>query len=217
MTLRLLLVPLVVFFLQVSSRPALGADKTEKGISLRLLACEVTEETEKVFLETKDGKSDDFDLPSSAFTAPIKVSRREVVLKAPGNDVPLSAITLPEQGHVFAVLLAPKEPGGLSPTIIRLDDDSFKPGDYHFINCSKETLVLHLGDTEAMVEAGTAVKSRPSGPAGGGFCKITMSTRSGSGEKTFASTRWLMANPKRGFVIFTTRPNGRISYRAVDE
>jgi hypothetical protein len=44
-----------------------------------------------------------------------------------------------------------------------------------------------------------------------------MSTRSESGDKTFASTRWLMANPKRGYVIFTARPNGKISYRAVDE
>ena len=217
MTLRLQLLFLAAFFLQVSTRPALGADKPEKGIALRLLACEVTEEAPKVFLETKDGKSDDFDLLSSAFTAPMKVSRREVMLKAPGNDVPLTAITLPDRGHVFAVLLAPKEPEGLNPTIIRLDDDSFKPGDYHFVNCSKETVVLHLGDTEAVVEAGACVKSRPSGPVGGGFCKITMSTRSESGDKTFASTRWLMANPKRGYVIFTARPNGKISYRAVDE
>lgn len=217
MTLRLPLLFLATFFLQVSTHPALGADKPEKGIALRLLACEVTEEAPKVFLERKDGKSDDFDLPSSAFTAPMKVSCREVMLKAPGNDVPLSAITLPDQGHVFAVLLVSKEPDGFNPTIIRLDDDSFKPGDYHFINCTKETLVLQLGDTEAQVDAGASVKSRPSGPVGSGFCKITMSTRSEAGDKTFASTRWLMANPKRGFVIFTTRPNGKVVYRAVDE
>jgi hypothetical protein len=158
-----------------------------------------------------------FDLPSSALTAPIEVSRREVVLKAPGIDVPLCDIALPEQGRVFAVLLAPKEPDGLTPTVVRLDDASFKPGDYHFINLSKETLVLKLGDTEVVVGAGESVKSRPSGPVGGGFCRITMSTRGDTGDKTFASTRWLMDNPRRGYVIFTTRPNGRITYRAVDE
>lgn len=217
MMLRLPLLFLAVFVLQISTRPALGADKPEKGIVLRLLACKDTKEPPKVFLETKDGKSDAFDLPSSAFTAPTEVSHREVMLKAPGNDVPLSDLTLPDQGRVFAVLLAPKEPEGLNPTVVRLDDDTFKPGDCFFVNCSKETLVLQLGETEVVIDAGASLKSRLSGPVGSGFCKITMSTRSESGDKIFASTRWLMANPKRGFVIFTERPNGRIAYRAVDE
>lgn len=217
MTLRLPLLFLAAFFLQVSTRPALGADKPEKGIALRLLACEVTEEAPKVFLETKDGKSDDFDLPSSAFTAPMKVSCREVMIKAPGNDVPLSAITLPDQGHVFAVLLAPKEPEGLKPTIIRLDDDSFKPGDYYFVNCSKEKLVLKLGDTEVVIEAGESLKSRPSGPIGGGFSKVTMSTRGESGDKVFASTRWPVDESKRGYIVFLSGPGGRVTYRSIDE
>lgn len=217
MTLRLPLLFLAAVFLHISSPSARGDGKPEKGIVLRLLACEVTKEVPKVFLETKDGRSDELDLPSSAFTAPMAVSRREVVLKAAGNDVPLSDITLPDQGRVFAVLLAPKEPEGFTPTVVRLDDNSFKPGDYHFINCSKESVVLKLGDTEVVVQSGESVKSRPSGPVGSGFCKITMSTRGESGDKTFASTRWLMANPKRGYVIFTARSNGKITYRAVDE
>ena len=217
MTSRLPLLFLAAIIPSFSAHPARGADKPEKGIVLRLLACEVAKQATKVFLETKDGRSDVFDLPSSAFTAPMAVSRREVALKAPGNDVPLSDITLPDQGRAFAVLLAPKEPDGWTPRVVRLDDDSFKPGDYHFVNLSKETLVLKLGDTEVVLGAGESVKSRPSGPVGSGFCNITMSTRSGSGDKVFASTRWLLANPQRGYVIFTARSNGKITYRAVDE
>jgi hypothetical protein len=217
MTLRLPLLFVAAILLPSSAHPALGDGKPEKGIVLRLLACEVAKEAPKVFLETRDGRSDVFDLPSSSFTAPMAVSRREVALKVPGNDVPLSDITLLDQGRVFAVLLAPKEPEGFTPTVVRLDDDSFKPGDYHFVNCSKEMLVLKLGDTEVVVEAGKSVKSRPAGPVGGGFCNITMSTRTASGDKIFASTRWLMANPKRGYIIFTARSNGKITYRAVDE
>ncbi|MCU0749242.1 MAG: hypothetical protein MUF13_06820 [Akkermansiaceae bacterium] len=217
MILRLPLLFLVAILLHISTRPVQGADKPGKSIALRLLACEVTQDPPKVYLETTGGKSDEFDLPSSAFTAPIEVSHREVVLKAPGNDVPMSDIIIPDQGRTFAVLLAPKDPEGFTPTVLRLDDNSFKPGDYHFVNLSKETLVLKLGDTEVVVEAGASVKSRPSGPLGSGFCKVIMSTRSESGDKIFASTRWLMANPKRGYVIFTARSNGKITYRAVDE
>lgn len=217
MTLRLPLLFIAAISLPFSALPVQSADKPETGIVLRLLACEVTKELPKVFLETKDSKSDVFDLPSSAFTAPMTVSRREVALKAPDKDAPLSVITLPDQGAAFAILLAPKEPDGFTPTVVRLDDDSFKPGDYYFVNCSKETLVLKLGETGVVVEAGKSVKSRPVGPVGSGFCKVTMSTRGESGDKLFASTRWLMANPKRGYVIFTARPNGRITYRAVDE
>jgi len=217
MILRLQLMFLVALLVHISIRPAHGSPPSGKGMVLRLLACEIAKEAPKVFLETKDGRSDVFDLPSTAFTAPITVSRHEVVLKASGDDALLSEIKLPGQGRDFAVVLAPKDPEGLIPMVVRLDDDSFKPGDYHFVNCSKETLVLKLGDTEVVVEAGESVKSRPSGPPGSGFCKVTMSTRSDSGDKTFASTRWLMANPKRGYVIFTPRPNGKITYRAVDE
>lgn len=217
MTLRLPLLFLAAMLPHISAPQARGAANAEKGIRLRLLACEVSKESPEVFLETKDGRSEVFDLPSSAFTEPMAVSRREVVLKASGEDAPLADITLPGQGRMFAVLLAPKNPEGLAATVIRLDDDSFKPGDYHFINCSEETLVLHLGDTEVVVEAGESVKSRPSGPAGSGFCTITMSTRGESADKTFASTRWLMTNNSRGYLIFTARADGKIAYRAVDE
>lgn len=217
MILRLPLLSLAVILFHLSTGQARGAGQAEKGIVLRLLACVVTGESPKVFLETKDGRSDGFDLPSSGFTKAMVVSSREVVLKATGKDVPLSEIKLPDQGRDFAVLLAPKEPDGLVPTVVRLDDDSFKHGDYHFINLSKETLALKLGDTEVVVGAGESVKSRPSAAPGSGFCKVIMSTRSEAGDKVFASTRWLVANPQRGFVIFVARPDGKITYRAVDE
>lgn len=214
---RLHLLFLATASLAICAHFAQGAGKPEAGIVLRLLACEDTGDAPKVFLETKDGRSGVFDLTSSSFSAPVAVSLREVMLKAPDKDAPLADIPLPGQGASFAVLLAPKQPDGFTPTVVRLDDDSYKPGDYYFVNCSKETLVLNLGDTEVVVEAGESVKSRPSGPAGSGFCKVTMSTRGDSGDKIFASTRWLLENPKRGYIIFTARPNGKITYRALDE
>jgi hypothetical protein len=217
MTPRLPLLFLAAISLPLSALPAQSADKPETGIVLRLLGCEVTKELPKVFLETEDSKSEVFDLPSSAFTAPMPVSGRVVALKAPGNDVPLSNIKLPDQGDSFAVLLAPQEPTGFVPTVVRLDDDSFKPGDYYFINCSRKTVVLKLGGTEVVVEAGNAVTSHPTDPVHNHHYIVTMSTRGDSADKIFASTRWPLNQPKRAFVIFFTQPNGRVTYRAVDE
>jgi hypothetical protein len=193
------------------------AKSAEGSVTLRLLACVVTKEQPKVFLETKDSKSDVFDLSSSGFTAPMPVSGRVVALKAPGNDVSLSNIELPGQGDSFAVLLAPQENSGFIPTVVRLDDDSFKPGDYYLINCSEKTVVLKLGATEVVLEAGKAVTSRPTEPVHNHHYVVTMSTRDDSAEKIFASTRWPLSPAKRAYIIIFTQPNGRVTYRAVDE
>lgn len=214
---RLPLLLLATISLPFSAHFAQGAGKSGKGIHLRLLAYEVTKELPKVFLETKDSKSEVFDLPSSAFTAPLPVSGRDVAIKAPDNESPLSNINLPGEGNSFAVLLASQEPSGFVPTVVRLDDPSFKPGDYHFINRTEKTVVLKLGGAEVVLEAGQAVTSRPTDPVHNHHYIVTMSTRDDSADKVFASTRWPLNASKRAFVIFSAQSSGRISYRAVDE
>lgn len=214
---RLPVLLLATISLPFSAHFAQGSGKPGKGIHLRLLACEVSKELPKVCLETKDSKSEEFDLPSSAFTAPLPVSGRRVAIKAPGNEAPLSNINLPGQGNSFAVLLASQEPSGFVPTVVRLDDASFKPGDYHFINRTEKTVVMKLGGSEVVLEAGHAVTSRPTDPVHNHHYIVTMSTRDDSADKVFASTRWPLNPSKRVFVIFSTQPSGRITYRAVDE
>jgi hypothetical protein len=214
---RLPLLLLATISLPFSAHFAQGAGKPGKGIHLRLLACEVTKELPKVFLETKDSKSEVFDLPSSAFTAPLPVSERAVAIKAPGNESPLSNINLPGQGNSFAVLLASQEPSGFVPTVVRLDDPSFKPGDYHFINRTEKTVVVKLGGAEVVLEAGQAVTSRPTDPVHNHHFNITMSDRGEARDKIFASTRWPTENGNRSYVIFLTGYNGKTTYRTVDQ
>ena len=214
MTLRQSLHLFASLILPLSAPMAQGA---EKGITLRLLACAVTKEPAKVFLQTKDSKSEGFDLPSSAFSEPVAVFARSVELKAPDNDVPLCSITLPAEGKSFAVLLAQEKPAGFVPTVVRTDDASFKAGDYYFINRSANTVVLKLGGTEVVLEAGNAVKSRPTEPVHNHYYNITMSSRSDSGDKIFASTRWPVATNIRSYIVFLTGSGGKTSYRAVDE
>jgi hypothetical protein len=140
-----------------------------------------------------------------------------VALNAADNAEPLSKIELPGMGKSFAVLLAPQEPSGFVPIVVRLDDDSFKPGDYCFVNRSGKTVALKIGGTEVVIEPGKAETSRPTDPVRNHHFMVTMSTREDSAEKAFASTRWLLNHSKRAFVIFFTQPSGRIAYRAVDE
>jgi len=217
MTSRLPLLLIATIFFTYCAPCSLGADKAKTGIVLRLLACELNREQPKVYLETKYSKSKPFDLPSSGFTVPMPVSARMVALKTPDNDVPLSNIELPGKGACFAVLLASQKPSGYVPTVVRLDDDTFKPGDYHFINSTEKTVVVKLGATEVVLEAGAAVTSRPTEPVRNHHYIVTMGTRGESADKIFASTRWPLNQTKRVFVIFFTQPNGRVSYRAVDE
>lgn len=217
MTLRLPFILLAAILLPISAHPAQGAGKPGTGIALRLLACEVTKEQPKVFFATKGSKSDVFNLPSSGLTAPMKVSERAVELRAADDNALLSSIALPSQGDSFAVLLAPQEPSGFVPTVIRLDDDSFKPGDYCFINCSDKTVVVKLGGKDVVVDAGDAVKARPDKPVHNHYYNVTMSTHGESGDKIFASTRWPLNHAVRSFIILQSKPGGRITYRSVEE
>jgi hypothetical protein len=214
MTTRLPLILLTLISLPFAAQKARG---DEKGITLRLLACEVTKEPAKVFLETGASKSAVIELPSSGLSGPLPVSSRSVKVKAPEGDVPLCEITLPGEGKSFAVLLARQEPGGFVPVVIRLDDGSFKAGDYFFVNRSANTVLLELGGTEVILEAGDAVKSRPTEPVNDHHYNVTMSSRSESGDKVFASSRWPLESGNRSYVIILNAPNGRTTYRAVDE
>ena len=214
MTIRPSLHFLAALSLSISVQTARSAGES---VTLRLIACEAAGQPVKVYLETKDSKSGVFDLPSSAFSQPVGVSARSVELKAPDNDAPLCGITLPAEGKSFAVLLAPEKSSGLVPFVVRLDDNTFKAGDYFCVNHTEKTVVLKLGATEVVLEAGKAVTSRPTEPVHDHHYNITMSTRHDSAERIFASTRWPLHQPGRAFVVFLTQPSGRVTYRAVDE
>jgi hypothetical protein len=217
---NLRLPPLLLAIICLSGLTALskGAEKAGDDITLRLLACDKNKEPRKVLLEWAGSKSESFELPTTALSAPIKVSGRSLVLKTPDDEVSLSSITLPDLGRSFAVLLAPKKPEGLVPFVVRLDDkDAFKQGDYCLVNASGKTLVLKLGGTEVVLESGNSAISRPTEPINNIFYNINMSTRDDKGDKTIASTRWPMDNPNFSYVIFQTNESGRTTYHAVDD
>lgn len=195
---------------------ASAVDESPASISLRFLACDVTKEKPRLFLETEEARSIEFDLPSNSLSQPIEVTSRAVSIKADDNRTLLANLVLPDQGQAFAVLLMSKKPSGFSPIVIRLDDDSFQAGEYLFVNCLQDPVAIELGEIEFMVEAAGFVKSSPTAPKGRPFCTVSMRTRGESGEKLFASTRWQIPNLQRSFITITSRSSGRVTYRAID-
>ena len=212
MTSRLRLIFLAALGLSFSVHAADGA-----GITLRLLACKVGKEQPPVVLATKDGKSDAFELASSTLSAPMVVAGRAVELRSADDNRLLSEITLPDQGASFVALLAPQEPSGFVATVVRLDDGSFQAGDYCFFNGAEKTVVVQLGGTEVVVDAGTAVMARPHKPEQNHHYNVTMSVRNDSGDKIFASTRWPLNQAVRSYIMLQAKSSGRITYHSVDQ
>jgi hypothetical protein len=215
-TIRLPLFLAVALSLPLSAQTTKTSAKADSGITLRLLADAVPEGQAKVLLQSDAAKSAAIDLPTAALSAPITVSARSMVLKAADNEVPLCTIALPAEGKSFAVLLAPEKPTGYVPFVVRLDDQSFKAGDLFFINRSAKTVALKLGGTELVLEAGKAVKSRPTEPVDNGYF-VTISERDAAGDKLITSSRWPVDDHLRSYVFFSTNVKGRTTFRAVDE
>lgn len=216
MSLRLPLLLIAALTLPLSAQKTKPSGKAESGITVRLLADEVSGGHGKVLLQTNANKSTPLDLPTAVLSEPIAVSSRTMELKAAGTDAPLCAITLPDQGKSFAVLLAPEKPTGYIPFVVRLDDNSFKPGDLFFINRSAKTVVLKLGGSELILEAGKTVKSHPTDPVDNAYF-VTISERDASGDKLITSSRWPVDEHLRSYVFFSTNAKGKTTYRAVDE
>ena len=190
---------------------------SNKGIALRLLACEVTTEPMKVVLATKDSSSAEIEVPSASFSLPAVVSGRRVEIKVPKTDETLCAVSLPEEGESFAIMLGSNTPHGFLPVVVRLDDKAFQPGDFQFINCSGKTVVVKLGGTEVVIEAEGSARARPTECTDNRYFIVTMHTRGKSGDKVFASTRWPLDKSKRGYIMLLAKPSGRVTYRAVEE
>ena len=216
MSLRLPLCLLAALTLPLAAQKSKSSGKSESGLTLRLLADAVPEGQGKVLLQSEASKSDPLDLPTAALSEPIAVSARSVVLKAADKDSPLCTITLPPEGKSFAVLLAPEKPAGYIPFVVRIDDNTFKAGDLFFINCSAKTLVLKLGGTELVLEAGKTVKSHPTDPVDNAYY-VDISERDPAGDKVITSSRWPVDTHLRSYVFFSTNARGRTTYRAVDE
>lgn len=193
------------------------AKKADSGIQVRLLAEVAPPGIGNVFLSFGEGKSEGFVLPTNQLSDSVPVSGREMQLKTVDKNIPLCAITLPEAGKSFAVILVTAKPSGYEPIVVRTDDPAFKAGDVFFINRSNKTVLGKLGQTPLLLKPGTTAKSHPTGAVENTYYDIAFATREEKGDKLLSSSRWPIDNNLRSYLIFFTNAQGRTTFRAVDE
>jgi hypothetical protein len=111
-------------------------------------------------------------------------------LRAVTPDVPLAAITLPEDGKSFIILLIPAREGGFKPIVIRSDDPTFKAGDVYFYNHSPKVILGYVGTAKFSLEAGKGMMLRPTGARAENFYDVGFGVREEQGDRTLSQTRW---------------------------
>ena len=59
--------------------------------------------------------------------------------------------------------------------------------------------------------------TRPEGATEGAFYDVAFAARTATGDKLLSTVRWPIDEQIRSYVFFIQDPNGRVTYRAVDE
>jgi hypothetical protein len=189
-----------------------------KDLQVRFLAERSPQQIGQVVMAVGDNRSTPFDLPSNYLSAPLTPTARTFSLRAVTPDVALAAITLPEDGKSFIILLIPAKEGGFKPIVIRADDPTFKTGDVYFYNHTSKMILGYVGSAKFSLEAEKGLVLRPGGARAENFYDVGFGVREEQGDRTLSQTRWPVDDKVRSYVFFFVNPaTGLLDFRAVDE
>lgn len=190
---------------------------TRPAITLRLLAEVVPEDLGPVCLVAGENRSDSIEISANNVSEPVVVGARKLALKLSDKDLSLCSFTLPDAGKSFVVIFSPAKPAGYRAEVVRTDDPTFKRGDVFFLNRTDQTILGKLGTKPLVLAPGKSVISRPAGATDGAYYDIAFAARTDAGDKILSTVRWPIDDQIRSYIFFVQDPNGRVSYRAVDE
>jgi hypothetical protein len=194
------------------------AQAQSRQLTVRFLAERSPQELGQVFMAFEDKRSDPFDLSSNHLSASLVPPGPSFTLRAIRPEVALAAITLPETGKSFIVLLIPAKEGGFKPVVIHSDDPAFKSGDVYFYNHTSKLVLGHVGTAKFSLEAAKGMVLRPSGARVENFYDVAFGVREDKGDRTMSRTRWPVDDKVRSYVFFFVNPVTQlIDFRAVDE
>lgn len=198
---------------------ALSAETSApKDLQVRFLAERSPQQIGQVVMAAGENRSTPFDLPSNYLSSPLTPAARAFSLRAVTPDVALAAITLPENGKSFIILLIPAKEGGFKPIVIRADDPSFKAGDVHFYNHTPKTILGYVGTAKFILEAEKGLVLHPTGARAENFYDVGFGVREEQGDRTLSQTRWPVDDKVRSYVFFFVNPSTNLlDFRAVDE
>lgn len=189
-----------------------------KDLQVRFLAERSPQQIAQVVMTVGENRSTPFELPSNYLSAPFPAPARTFSLRAVTPDVALAAITLPEDGKSFIILLIPAKEGGFKPIVIRADDPAFKAGDVYFYNHSPKMILGYVGTAKFSLEAEKGLVLRPTGARAENFYDVGFGVREEQGDRTLSQTRWPVDDKVRSYVFFFVNPSTNLlDFRAVDE
>ena len=185
---------------------------------MRFLAERAPADLGQILLASAEARSDPFDLPVNNLSTPQKPPARLFSVWSVSKNVSLAAVTLPEEGNSFIVLLLPSSKGGYSPVVMRAGDPKFRPGDIYFHNLTDKTVLGYVGTAKFVLPATQGTIVRPTGARAEKFYDVGLGVREEEGDRVLAKTRWPEDPLTRFYVFFYVNPETkRIAYRAVDE
>lgn len=171
-----------------------------------------------VMVGLEEVRSEPFGLPLNGMSDRQIAPGRIFKLELEERPMPLAAITLPEEGKDFIILLVPDRKAGFEPVVIPADSDSFRPGDFYLHNVSKQPVFGKVGTTDFSLKHRSGKVVRPKGVRENRFYDVLIGTREAQQNRLISSSRWPLQKQMRTYVFFFDNPvRGDVDFRAVDE
>jgi len=196
-----------------------GQEAENKGLKVRFLAERVPKEIGEVMMASGEDKvSAAFTLPTNNVSEPQVALGRQFKVVTADKKLPIAAVTLPDAGKAFIVLLLPDPKGGYKPEVLRSDDPAFRRGDNYFYNHCDKTVLGFVGTAKFILAPGKGQILRPEGAKEGRFYDVGFGVREKDGDKPLSSARWPVEPNTRSYIFFfNNSQTKRVDFRAVDE
>jgi hypothetical protein len=207
----------IAAFLACCFVPLLSAQESGKSdLKVRFLAERAPANLGQVELLAGKVRSAGFKLPVNHLSEVQSAPARAFSVCQSGKETPLAAVTLPESGKAFIVLLIPAA-SGYKPVVVP-SDASFKPGDVYFYNHSDKPVLGYVGTAKFILEPGKGQTLRPEGAKPEKYYDVGFGVREKEGDRALSTTRWPVDPQQRSYVFFFVNPKtNRLDFRAVDE
>lgn len=208
----------IAAFLALCFAPLISAQEPGRsGVKVRFLAERMPANLGQVDLLAGKVRTPGFELLVNRLSEPQSPPARAFSVCQVGKETPLAAVTLPESGKAFIVILIPAATGYKS-VVIPSDDPSFKPGDVYFYNHSDKPVLGYVGTAQFILQPGMGQTLRPTGAKPENYYDVGFGVREKEGDRALSTTRWPVDPQQRSYVFFFINPKTkRLDFRAVDE
>jgi hypothetical protein len=195
------------------------AEAPKGGLQVRFVAQQVPAKMPEVKMTAgEDLQSAPFGLPVNSLSQRQVAPARRFLLSTADKDQKLAAVTLPEEGKDFIVLLVLGEKSGYEAVVFNAKSPKFKPGDVYVHNTSKSVVMGQVGSSRFVLNPRKGSVFTPSGARPEGFYDVMIGVKEKTGNRLLSTSRWPVDERVRSYVLFFDDPKRKdVDFRAVDE